>query len=116
MINILKSLSDQNRLRILSLLNLAKSSCACNIEHALELNQSNVSRHISKLKSDQLITTKKQGKWCYYSLNTKILNKYSFIEILLNEIPKEIIESDYEKFLNLKNSQHSCNSYEVGEL
>ncbi len=48
-VNMFKALSDENRLRIMSLL-IREELCVCEIEVILELSQSNVSRHLNKLK------------------------------------------------------------------
>ena len=55
-INILKTLSDVNRLRILNLLN-QKPLCVCEIEYLLELNQSNLSRHLRNMNQLGLLDT-----------------------------------------------------------
>ncbi|WP_442879782.1 ArsR family transcriptional regulator, partial [Cetobacterium sp.] len=53
-LEILKSLGDLNRLRILKILKTFGQSCNCDLEEVLKLNQSNTSRHITKLKKDKL--------------------------------------------------------------
>lgn len=107
MIEILKCLSDSNRLRILALLNKVEECCACDLEESLDITQSNLSKHISKLKNENLITVRKNGRWKYYSLNSDLLNKYKFLKVLFNEV--EIPKEDYESFLILqKNKLTRC--------
>ncbi|MHA4987936.1 ArsR family transcriptional regulator [Cetobacterium somerae] len=43
-LEILKSLADLNRLRILKILLVFKEACNCDLEEVLKLNQSNTSR------------------------------------------------------------------------
>lgn len=62
----LKALSDENRLRIMNLLH-DNTLCACDLEEVLEINQSNLSRHLSKLKQSGLISAKKKALFTYYS-------------------------------------------------
>jgi len=63
---ILKALADPNRLRILNLLQ-GRTLCVCDLERVLELNQSNLSRHLAKLRQVKLIAARKQGLFSYYS-------------------------------------------------
>lgn len=62
----LKALADPNRLRVLNLLD-DRTLCVCDLEEVLGLNQSNLSRHLGKLKAAGLVTSKKQGLFMYYA-------------------------------------------------
>lgn len=62
----LKALSDPNRLRILNLLGEG-TLCVCDLEEVLKLNQSNLSRHLAKLKQAGLVTAQKKGLFMYYT-------------------------------------------------
>ena len=64
--DVLKALADSNRLRILNLLH-EKALCVCDLEAVLELNQSNLSRHLSKLKQAGLVKAQKKALFTYYS-------------------------------------------------
>lgn len=63
-----KAIGDENRLRILNLLT-DYELCVCEIEVLLDLNQSNVSRHLGKLKSSGVISSYKDGQWIHYRLS-----------------------------------------------
>lgn len=63
---ILKALADPNRLRILNLLH-EKTLCVCDLEAILDLNQSNLSRHLSRLKQAGIVTAQKKALFTYYS-------------------------------------------------
>jgi ArsR family transcriptional regulator len=63
---VMKALADTNRLRILNLLG-DQTLCVCDLEDVLRLNQSNLSRHLAKLKQAGLISARKQGLFAYYS-------------------------------------------------
>lgn len=65
MLDIFKALADENRLRILHIL-MNYSLCVCELETVLEMNQSNVSRHLAKLKSVGLIAASKDAQWIHY--------------------------------------------------
>ncbi|MGL4946953.1 MAG: ArsR/SmtB family transcription factor [Cetobacterium sp.] len=111
-LEILKSLSDCNRLRILNLLKINKKACNCDLEEVLGLNQSNASRHITKLKNDKIINCEKVGKWSYYSLNFETIEKYPFILNVLDSLKDNIFFEDkinLNKFLEIKNH---CTTFE----
>ena len=63
---LLKALADHNRLRILNLLG-EKTLCVCDLEEILLLQQSNLSRHLAKLKQVGLVMSQKKGLFMYYS-------------------------------------------------
>jgi len=99
-IEVLKALADETRIRILNIL-YKETLCVCDLEEILELSQSNASRHLTKLKNARLITSEKQAQWVYYRVNEKILEEYSFVKELLE---KELAKSSQGKkdFVRLK--------------
>jgi len=62
-----KALSDETRLRILSLLT-AGELCVCDLMAVLDLPQSTVSRHLAYLRNAGLVEDRRQGVWMYYRL------------------------------------------------
>lgn len=62
-----KALADSNRLRLLNLLKNGEL-CVCDLMAALEMPQSTVSRHLSYLKKEKLVSGRRCGKWMYYKL------------------------------------------------
>lgn len=81
-VEILKALADETRIRILNLL-YRETLCVCDLEEILKLSQSNASRHITKLKNAKIIVGNKQAQWIYYRIDEKILEKYAFMRELL---------------------------------
>ena len=63
---VLKALADPNRLRILNLLH-ERTLCVCDLEAILQLNQSNLSRHLSKLRQAGIVKASKKALFTYYS-------------------------------------------------
>ncbi len=74
-LEIYKALSDINRIKIINIL-LEKELCVCEVEAVLEMNQSNVSRHLNKLKYAGIVKGRKESQWVYYSMDTSFLEKY----------------------------------------
>ncbi|MDH4223684.1 MAG: metalloregulator ArsR/SmtB family transcription factor, partial [candidate division Zixibacteria bacterium] len=66
-INVIKALGDETRLRILKLL-MNRELCVCELEAALNLPQSKISRHLMVLRSNGLVNDRRKGQWIFYSL------------------------------------------------
>jgi len=79
----LKTVSDQNRLRILQVLG-KKTLTVGEIYKKLNLPQNLTSHHISRLKKVELLNEKREGTFRIYSVNNKKLKEYSklFQELL----------------------------------
>lgn len=67
-LEILKALSDMNRLRIVSALSRYDELCACQITEVLKVTGATASRHLSVLQSAGLLDSRKEGRWVYYRL------------------------------------------------
>ena len=63
-----KALSDETRLRILSLMKEGEI-CVCDIAESLGMSQPNISFHLSMLREVGLIKDRKNGRWIHYSLD-----------------------------------------------
>ncbi len=72
----LKTISEENRLKILCILNKNEEVCVCKILDQLKIPQNLVSHHLKTLKDFNLINARKEGRWIYYSINKKEINKY----------------------------------------
>jgi ArsR family transcriptional regulator len=116
LVEILKVLGDENRIRILNLLKDGEL-CVCEIESILELNQSNVSRHLTRLSSVKLIKSYKKAQFVYYTINDEIISNYAFIgEILKNEMSKiQQCKQDSKLLILFKESNINCENIECGK-
>lgn len=65
-LTVFKALGDESRLRALLALQ-EEDLCVCQITELLDLAPSTVSKHMSILKAAGLVTSRKQGRWIYYS-------------------------------------------------
>jgi len=106
---VLKLLSDKNRLRIVNLLN-NKSLCVGEIQTILGLMQSNTSRHLEKLSSNNLITSYKESQMVFYFLNKEFLNEYSnFFDFIVEKIGKDrFFKTDLNRLNRYINSNFTC--------
>jgi len=83
-VEVLKALSDRNRLLILDMLSCGEM-CACDIMEGLELTQPTISHHMKILVRAGLVKCKKQGKWMCYSVNKPVIDDlFQYINHITN--------------------------------
>lgn len=108
-IDIFTSLGDENRLRIMQLL-MHKSLCVCELETLLNLTQTNVSRHLSKLKKAGLLTTDKDAQWVHYRVNPEMevagLPLLNYLKTAFIQIPS--CTKDLDVFLSYETQELTC--------
>lgn len=64
-----KCLSDDTRLRCVTLLHQEGKLCVCELTTALELSQPKISRHLALLRQCGLLLDSRDGQWVYYRIN-----------------------------------------------
>jgi len=110
LIDILKALADDTRLRILSQI-LKGEMCVCEIEECLGLTQSNASRHLTVLKKAGILDSYKTAQWTYYKMSDKFVSEnkelYDYLIKKISELP--CYESDCDRFNKCK-MQSLCNN------
>ena len=79
--NLLKSMAHEGRLVILCLLS-QKERSVMELEESLELRQPAVSQQLARLRADNLVSTRRDGKMIYYSLASN--HARSLIHMLAN--------------------------------
>lgn len=67
MMNVLKAVADESRVRILMALR-NRELCVCQLTELLQLAQSTISKHMAILKQARLVEMRKQGRWIFYRL------------------------------------------------
>ncbi|HRY52449.1 MAG TPA: metalloregulator ArsR/SmtB family transcription factor [Candidatus Portnoybacteria bacterium] len=72
--HLLNALSDANRLGIILFLGKGEK-CVCDILGHLKLPQNLVSHHLKVLRQKQLIKSRREGRWIFYSLNCDCLKE-----------------------------------------
>ena len=106
---IFKALSEESRLRILSVL-FNNELCVCEIEDALQLTQSNVSRHLTILKNAGIIKSSKNAQWIYYSISDEFkrdnVELYKYLDQKISELSS--YEIDMERLCKSK-EKNLCN-------
>lgn len=97
-VDVLKALSDESRLRILNVLMRGKL-CVCEIEEVLEISQSNVSRHLNKLKIAKIIKMTKEAQWSYYEIHEDFIRNHQYLYLYLKH--------SFEHDKSLKKDMHN---------
>ncbi|MBD1931349.1 MULTISPECIES: ArsR/SmtB family transcription factor [Cyanophyceae] len=62
------ALSDPLRLQVIDLLR-SQELCVCELCEKLGVTQSKLSFHLKTLKEAELVRSRQEGRWIYYSLN-----------------------------------------------
>ncbi len=106
----LKTLADQNRMRILSLIWEAEDLCGCEVERILDLKQSNTSRQLHRLYSAGLISSYKKAQWSHY----QIAGRHSAEDSLVGQIvalarsSDDIYREDIARLQDYRERGFSC--------
>ena len=74
-IKVMKALSDPNRVKMIKMLQ-RRVMCVCELQGALGLAQSTVSKHLKILEEAGMITYSKDGLWVNYRLADGAKNQY----------------------------------------
>jgi len=73
--HLFKALSDPNRLMIVDMLSCGEL-CACVILEEFSITQPTLSHHMKILCDSEIVKSRKEGKWMYYSLNEKTIQTF----------------------------------------
>ena len=82
-INVMKALSDPNRIKIIKLLQ-QKSMCVCELRGALGITQPSVSKHLKILEEVGVVDYLKDGLWVNYYLSNG--NSSPYVATLLGNL------------------------------
>lgn len=105
--NLFKVLGDENRLRIIHLLQNGEL-CVCEMEAILDTKQSNVSRHLARLRNEKIVVFERKAQWTYYQINPVFIEENELLyRYLIQKLNQE------EKF---KNDLEQLNLYNAGEI
>lgn len=63
-----KAFCDENRLHIIEQLQMGEK-CACTLLDEVPIVQSTLSHHMKILIESTIVTSRREGKWTYYSLS-----------------------------------------------
>ena len=105
-----KGLSEPIRLRAIRLLEYGEL-CICDLMHGLDLPQSTASRHLSFLKNAGWVTSRRKGRWVYYSLASPVQETQALVlQVLRQNLPAmEETKRDYARLMDfLETKEHGA--------
>lgn len=117
LLQVMKALSDETRIRILNLLKDGEM-CVCEIETVLNISQSNASRHLTKLTTAKIVDYYKVNKYVYYKMDQETIKEFPFInEILISHVVKlEQCKKDLQRLKKYRESGLTCDDLKDGEV
>lgn len=97
-------------MRIVSLLQEAEDLCSCEIQAILKVNQSNLSRHLTRLRQSGLIKGEKRGQWVHFQINFREWAEQKYIPGIIKSANKDlpIIAEDIKRLKSYRDSGYSC--------
>jgi ArsR family transcriptional regulator len=98
-----KCLSDETRLRCVTILQKKGRLCVCELTTALALSQPKISRHLAQLRQCGLLLDSREGQWVYYQINPKLPEwAFPMLENALAAVEQgEQFKNDLERLRNL---------------
>ena len=99
LVKALKALSDETRLRILSIL-LERECCVCEVMQVLDISQSRASRNLGIIQDAGFLKARREGAWMFYSVDWEATNRYavSLANLLRDSgINSDIFDKDRER-------------------
>lgn len=106
-VNILKALADESRQLIIKELKNGEK-CACVILETLNISQSTLSHHMKILQDAGLVTCRKEGKWCHYSINNNTLSELNNSIVSLKQKPEY-----YDEIIKICLNEKTNNPIEI---
>lgn len=91
----------------------------CEIESVLDTTQSNVSRHLARLKNEEIVVYEKKAQWTYYQINKDFIKDNEPLYQFMTKRMDQNIEfiKDLERLSKYKESGISCDDLkEMSEI
>jgi DNA-binding transcriptional ArsR family regulator len=100
---LLKSFSDESRIRILHLLFKNREMCISDIEIVLDFTQTKTSRHLIYLKNAGLVDSRKVDQWTYYAIKEEVVD---FVDMIYRYLDKDpLLEKDLQTYKTMYNNR-----------
>jgi ArsR family transcriptional regulator len=112
-----KALAEPTRIRVLASLRVGEL-CVCELCDALKVTQSTLSTHLQVIRQAGLVSTRKEGKWMYYALNSEASD---FLETIFGHFGRSlrddaVLRQDrqrLEKRMSLRTAGTCCVGFEI---
>lgn len=110
--NLFKILGDRNRLRIINLLQKGEL-CVCEMEAILDTSQSNISRHLARLRNEEIVIFEKKAQWIYYQINPAFIEDNNLLyQYLIDKMMHDnILTNDLKQLTLYKDGEIHCDLF-----
>jgi ArsR family transcriptional regulator len=110
LVKMLKSLSDETRLRMLNML-MERECCVCEMIQVLGISQPRVSHHLGTMLNSGLLTLRHRGLFSLYSIDWENMDEYA--EELVKAVRKglagnKVAEADLQKLKTVQRIPPEC--------
>lgn len=114
----LKSISNQTKLRLISLL-LNGELCVCELEEITLIKQVNISKNLISLKEVGIVEVRREKQRGFYSLTKNFMsNKNLILHIKDLVISEDVLINDYKEYLKHEDVKdenvYVCHAYKKG--
>ena len=72
-VEVFRALADPVRLELLAHIAARGPLCVCHLEEAVPYSQSRISKHLGVLRRAELVSSRRDRSWVYYSVNRDAL-------------------------------------------
>ena len=96
-----KILGDENRYKVFTYLVKHGESCVCDLQALLDIKQANLSKHLSVMKKEDMLSTRQVGKYVHYSIKKEFMSEYQLLVSLVDE-KEDYFEIDETLLCNYK--------------
>ncbi len=105
---LLKALADQNRLRIIKLLE-ARKMCVCELAYVIGVTQPSVSKHLKKLNSVGIVACEQDHFWTNYYLRADNLPLKTLLSCFRKHFNNDrVIKGDSKKLKRVNRAKLCC--------
>lgn len=106
------ALADRTRRRILNLMR-EQELCVYDLVDALNISQPKISRHLAFLRSANIVSTRREGKWIFYRINNMEDHYAEQLLITTLEWSKEDFQmnDDFNKLLSILSASNNQNDF-----
>ncbi|MEO7659382.1 MAG: metalloregulator ArsR/SmtB family transcription factor [Pyrinomonadaceae bacterium] len=91
--NLFMALSDKTRLRLLALMADGEVSVGY-LADTLDESQPKISRHLAYLRGAGLVSTRRDGKWIYYGIETDSAEVAAVLGLALSTMNGKLVDAD----------------------
>lgn len=104
-----RCLSDETRLRCVTLLQKEGQLCVCELTTALALSQPKISRHLALLRQSGFLLDSREGQWVFYQINPVLpvwINPILENSLIAVELT-DVFKNDLKRLYQMKNRPNS---------